>query len=111
MEKLFNPYEWLPNTEKQPHFNKLQKTKSCIRNENEIKTEVENIITKIENLQIDFTINYTNWLAIGFSFAAEFGEDGREYFHRVSMFHPEYDIYSCNLQFDKCVNRPKAESP
>jgi hypothetical protein len=33
----------------------------------------------------------TNWLDIGFAFAVEFGENGRDYFHRVSQIPPEYN--------------------
>lgn len=103
MEKLFNPYEWIPKTEEHPHFKKMQKSRSAVAIEN----EVENIITRIENRQIDLTINYTNWVVIGFSFASEFGEAGRDYFHRVSKFHPDYKIHTCDLQFDFCLKRPQ----
>ena len=57
----------------------------------------------IENLCIDLTTNYKDWLKPGFAFSDEFGEAGRDYFHRVSRFYWGYDPAVCNRQLDRCL--------
>jgi len=69
-----------------------------------IKNDVEWAINQIESTQTDITINYDNWLKIGFAFAKQFGETGREYFHRVSRFNVKYVNDACNNQYDSCLN-------
>jgi hypothetical protein len=103
MGKLFNPYEWIPKTEKKQRFCSIEKPKNTAV----IESEIEEIICRIENFRIDLTENYADWLSIGFSLAAEFGENGRGYFHRVSKLHSAYDLYACNLQFDRCLRGQK----
>jgi len=47
---------------------------------------------------------YDNWLKVGFVIADLLGEDGREYFHKVSRLDPdEYEPKECDDQFDKCL--------
>ena len=46
---------------------------------------------------------YSDWVNIGFAFADEFGETGRNLFHRVSQYHPEYSTQECDKQFDNCM--------
>jgi len=69
--------------------------------------DVEKIISQIERQNIDITNGYNNWLNIGFGFANSFNENGREFFHRISKFHPEYNIADCNKQFDECLKNRK----
>jgi hypothetical protein len=64
---------------------------------------VNSIIQEIESKRIDITCNYNDWLNIGFAFADEFGESGRNLFHRVSQFHSDYSSKDCNKQFDDCI--------
>ena len=52
---------------------------------------------------MDITAKYNDWLSICFGLTDQFGEDGRDYFHRISRFHPEYDIEKSNKQFDNCL--------
>ncbi len=68
-----------------------------------IKNDVEQAISQIENTQTDITANYDNWLKIGFAFASQFGEAGREYFHRVSRLNVKYVNDACNKQYDSCL--------
>jgi len=100
-DKKFNPYDWIPNQKD------LIKTLPARPNNNisGVQNDIEVIIQRIEGYQLDLTANYHDWLSIGFSFADELGEIGREYFHRISKFHPKYNFQECNRQFDKCLNR------
>lgn len=104
MEPLkFNPYDWIPKPKKQEQFCPVSHNKST----SGIESDIDTIVCRIERYKLDLTLNYADWLSIGFSLAASLGESGRVYFHRVSMFHPDYDYQACNLQFDKCVKRGK----
>lgn len=100
----FNPYDWIPKPEKQVTHYPFAKPKSTAG----IESDIEVIVSRIESNRLDLTLNYADWLSIGFSLAAELGESGRDYFHRLSRFHPDYDYQACNLQFDKCLKRGKS---
>ena len=65
--------------------------------------DVEVIIQRLEEAHTDITANYADWRDICFAFADEFGESGRDYFHRVSRFYPEYSHSVCDKQFDNCL--------
>jgi len=67
------------------------------------KNDVEIIIQRIERSHTDITYNYSDWRDIGFAFADMFGESGRDYYHRVSRFYPEYSHSVCDKQYDKCL--------
>jgi hypothetical protein len=65
--------------------------------------EVSQILQQLESSQTDITANYANWRNIGFAFADEFGESGRELFHHVSRIYPDYKSTECDKQFDACL--------
>ncbi len=65
--------------------------------------QVEDCINEIEDSSVDITSGYKNWLNVGFALASEFGESGREYFHRVSQFHDEYDPDKTDDQYTSCL--------
>ena len=46
--------------------------------------DIETYISTIEQSGIDITGNYATWRDLGFSLAEEYGETGRDYFHRIS---------------------------
>ena len=100
MEKIpFDPHAWAnkvtPATER--------KTSSSVVNTGDRADDVEIVLQRIEAGHIDITTGYDNWLDIGFAFADEFGENGRDYFYRVSRFHPEYNERITDEQYDKCL--------
>lgn len=102
--KPFNPEQWLD----EPTSGKPKTQYTPTKNANNTHYEVEIVIQRIEAHQIDLTCNYADWFKIGFAFASEFGEAGRNYFHRLSRFHPDYDVASSNRQFDKCLKGGKS---
>ncbi len=65
--------------------------------------DVEVIIKRLEGAHTDITVNYADWRDIGFAFSDEFGESGRDYFHRVSRFYPEYSHSICDKQYNSCL--------
>lgn len=101
-KKEFNPQEWLQdnNTENTALNFESTETQS---NKTVQQSEVEEIISRIEAKQLDIANAYSDWRDIGFAFADEFGESGREYFHRISRFYSDYSAGECDKQFDKCL--------
>ena len=101
-KKEFNPQEWLQdnNTENTALIFESTETQSNKTNQ---QSEVEEIISRIEAKQLDIANAYSDWRDIGFAFATEFGEAGREYFHRISRFYSDYSASECDKQFDKCL--------
>ncbi|MFI3293663.1 MAG: BT4734/BF3469 family protein [Rikenellaceae bacterium] len=57
----------------------------------------------IEKYGKDITDGRTNWLAIGSFIKSEFGERGRDYFHRVSCFYPDYKPQECDKLYNGCA--------
>jgi hypothetical protein len=69
----------------------------------ENKNDIEKLINKIKETHTDITSNYEDWVKIGFAIESEFGESGRDYFHAVSRYNPEYNYENCNEQYSKCM--------
>lgn len=69
---------------------------------------VERTIEKLEEQSIDITDDYNDWIRIGFAFAREFDEEGRDFFHRVSCISSKYDETQTNITYDGCL---RAEVP
>lgn len=60
---------------------------------------IENLTVEIERNSIDITVGYENWIRIGFSLATALGENGRDYFHRLSRLNSGYRAHDCDRQF------------
>lgn len=72
-------------------------------NQNNENNDVEVIVKRLEESHTDITANYSDWRDIGFAFANEFGESGRNYFHSVSRFYPDYSFSVCEKQYNNCL--------
>lgn len=57
----------------------------------------------LNQLSQDITGDYHTWFRIGAALANGFGEDGRQYFHQVSRFHPDYSGSETDKQFSRCL--------
>lgn len=101
-KKEFNPQEWLQDNNTENIALKFESTEAQ-SNKTIQQNEVEEIISRIEAKQIDIATAYSDWRDIAFAFADEFGDSGREYFHRISRFYPDYSASECDKQFDKCL--------
>ena len=97
-KKTFNPLEWIEKPNQQQ-----QHTEQNHQSVTDNNSEVEKVIQNIEANQIDIAPNYSDWVNIGFAFADEFGETGRDLFHRISRFYPRYNAKECDKQFDNCL--------
>ncbi len=65
--------------------------------------EVESWIQQIEVQRVDITSAYEDWRNVGFAFADAYNEAGRDLYHRVSRFHPNYSPVECDRQYDNCL--------
>lgn len=61
------------------------------------------LIALLEHQQRDITDGYKAWFAIGCNFAATFGEEGRDYYHRVSCMHPNYTVADTDYRYHQCL--------
>ena len=57
---------------------------------NKVEEDVEHVVREIEQRAIDITPNYKDWVELGFALVDGLGENGREYYHRISRFYPNY---------------------
>jgi hypothetical protein len=102
--KKFNPAKWLEKPEGKKNFEPVPLQNSLTKTQ----YHVEVILRRIENYQLDLTMNYDDWFHLGCAFADEFGETGRDYFHRVSRFYVDYDPDGTDKQFDECLKGRKS---
>lgn len=65
--------------------------------------KVEAIIFQIEMNRMDITAGYAAWFEIAAALANEFGEGGRDYFHRISQYYPRYSVSEADRQFTACL--------
>lgn len=103
LKKIFFPEDWInarfkSSPAQRPTF------KSGVAKDIDVRKRVEEIVSILENKSIDITIGYDNWLKVGFSLASEFGEGGRDLFHRVSRLNSVYNYQDADTQYTKCVN-------
>jgi hypothetical protein len=64
--------------------------------------QVEKLVRRIEEVGIDITSDYADWTKIAFALQAEFGEGGREFFHRISALYSDYDSDKADKKYDEC---------
>lgn len=69
--------------------------------------KIEKITQTIEQHGIDITSDYDDWVKVGGALAGAIGSAGRDYFHRISKQHPDYDIKKCDSKFDSCMKMNK----
>lgn len=105
MKKKFEVNHWLQQTEPKENPSVSKRPDGVSKSEDlEVNNnDVETIIQRLESTHTDITANYSDWRDIGFGFADEFGEAGRDYFHRVSRYYPGYSQSNCDKQYDNCL--------
>lgn len=72
-------------------------------------SDFNNLIEEIVSKGVDITNGYEDWLTCGFALAHEFGEGGRQAFHKISSVNSEYDSTECDKQFDHCLRTPPGQ--
>jgi len=101
MSKIFNPKDWLEVSKEEPQPKSNTATTNVVA---VADNDIESYISAIEQSSTDITGSYATWRDLGFALAEEYGETGRDYFHRISKNYAGYDVKECDAQFDKCLN-------
>ena len=85
-KKIFSAQDWenVPSEILQTH------TPDIAPIYNKVKGDVESVVREIEQRAIDIAPNYKDWVELGFALVNGLGENGREYYHRISRFYPTY---------------------
>ena len=101
--KKFNPAQWqpCPTVYKPPIRNPKPQTRNSKLGAT--SSDVEIVVSRIERTGADIAPTYADWLALGFALASEFGESGREYYHRTSVYYSDYKPETTEKQYDKCL--------
>lgn len=79
-------------------------TPKTITTDTNLLKKVESCVTQIEAKKLDITPTEPDWTQVGWSLA-NLGEDGRDFFIRVSKYHPDYNELECNNKYDSILDR------
>ena len=98
-KKIFSAQDWenVPSEIQQAH------TPSITLIYNKVKEDVECVVREIEQRGIDIAPNYKDWVELGFALVDGLGENGREYYHRISRFYPTYQREETDKQYTHCL--------
>ena len=102
-KKIFSAQDWenVPFENSVPTSPKLLPAPNSTSNNKE--EEIERIICEIEQRAVDIAPEYKDWVELGFALIDGFGENGREYYHRISRFHPDYQREETDKQYTRCL--------
>ena len=101
-KKTFSAQEWENVPSKQePAYSAVQPLNETTT---DLHVEVERVVADIEARGIDIAPQYDTWVNIGFALSEGLGEGGRDFFHRLSRLHPDYDHSTTDKQFSNCLN-------
>lgn len=95
----FDINHWLKQSESQP-----QKPAAPAQSVSSSGDDYEIVTQRIEAAGIDITGDYNQWRDLGFALAEGKGEAGRDFFHRISRFYPDYYYGEADKQFTACLN-------
>ena len=98
-KKIFSAQDWenVPSEIQQAH------TPSITPIYDKVEEDVESVVREIERRAIDIASNYKDWVELGFALVDGLGENGREYYHRISRFYPTYQREETDKQYTHCL--------
>ena len=102
-KKTFNPADFL-HKEEAASPTPRQTSSSTFIPTNDVATDIHALVEQIETSGTDITVGYDNWRDIGFALVEAFGEEGREFYHRISRFHPKYNSAEADKQYTACLH-------
>ena len=108
-KKNFKLAEWLPAPEASNNKSTNNAainpfTKSSVTASDDHASDIKALVEQVEASGTDITVGYKNWLDIGFALVEALGEDGRDYFHRISCFNADYDHAEADKQYTHCLH-------
>ena len=100
-KKKFNPGDFLQKekTTTQP----IQAPKATFIPMDDVAADIQSLVEQVEASAIDITAGYERWRNIGFALVEALGEDGRDFFHRLSRFNADYDHAEADRQYSACL--------
>lgn len=63
------------------------------------ETRVLKILEQIEIMRIDITRDYSDWINLCIAIAFRYKEDGREMFHEICKYYPNYSFEECDCKY------------
>ena len=102
-KKKFNPGEFL-NKEKTTTPSPQQTSSANFIPTNDLAADIQSLVEQVEASAIDITAGYECWRDIGFALVEALGEDGRDFFHRLSRFNADYDQAEADKQYSACLH-------
>lgn len=106
--KKFNPSEWSsqPSSSNNNSTN-INKNESAqpvpFASTDNLSSDIQSLVEQIEASSIDITVGYDHWRDICFALVEALGEDGRDFFHRLSRFNASYDQAEADKQYSACL--------
>jgi len=102
-KKTFNPQDWAPSNKLKSPLKNLSNLNNLDKIMVQTPNDIEQITQRIESAALDIAPNYADWRDLGFALADALGEGGRNYYHRLSRFYPEYTESETNKQYNNCL--------
>ena len=102
-KKKFNPADFLPKKNVSTSAPQKASSSTFIPTD-DVAADIQALVEQIEASGTDITVGYENWRDIGFALVEALGEDGREFYHRISHFHPKYTSAETDKQYTACLH-------
>lgn len=69
-----------------------------------VESQVRELADVIVGRGIDITAGYDKWINLGFALASEFGEQGRDIYHKLSSLNGEYNYSDCDKKYSSFLH-------
>ena len=98
-KKIFSAQEWENAPSKHETSLPPLQTHDTHETATDLISDIDRVVQEIEANGVDIAPDYGMWVNIGFAIANGLGEQGRDFFHRVSRLHPDYDPANTDKQY------------
>lgn len=99
-----NFYIDLPNEGNTPSANSgCTQHPDTLQQSSDTRERLKALIAQLKASGADITSGYNDCLKVAFALAAEFGESGSEYFHKISALYSGYERQECDKKYDQCL--------
>ena len=103
-KKIFSAQDWENAPSKQEASLPALQTHDSHESATDLAADIDKVVQEIEANGVDIAPDYGMWVNVGFALADGLREQGRDFFHRVSRLHPDYDPANADKQFTHCLN-------
>lgn len=103
-KKIFSAPYWENAPSKQEASLPALQTHATPETTTDLATDIDRVVQEIEANGVDIAPDYGMWVNICFALADGLRERGRDFFHRVSRLHPDYEPANTDKQFTHCLN-------